>query len=549
MMIRQRLEPPKCFLTALALLILAPTVLAGSHATSPPNIILIAVDTLRPDRLGCYGYSRTKTPNIDGLAEDGVLFRNTIAQVPLTLPSFCSMMTGTYPLFHGVRDFSYGFLPQDRTTLAEVLKSRSYVTGAFIGSFVLDTRFGLDQGFDHYDGKFDLKKYQDIDPGTIQRRGDHVVREANQWIQTNKNKRLFAWIHLYDPHHPYDPPEPYRSQYRTRPYDGEVAYTDFLIGQVLGLLKATGLYDESLIVLTSDHGEGLGEHDEATHGFFVYDSTLKVPLIIKTPQNDPAGKVIEAQVRSVDIMPTILQYASVQTPSQVQGIGLRSLIEGKVGQLGQPYAYSENFYAHSAFGWSPLRTLRTRRHKFVLAPQPELYDLREDPLETHDIHQANQVLANTFTRDLMRLEQRYSAGGRAKPKRYVDPAVIGRLKALGYVDYTEPTPAERIPDYFDLSDPKDKIGLFNAYMRAQDYSQVGKQQESIELLKELIQLDPNIHIALHTLTNRYLRAGHPKLAMKVNQEVLERNPDSEAAAFNLGKVYSRLNRLQVEPTG
>ena len=268
---------------------LVPT--SESRSGDQINVLLIGVDTLRADHVECYGSKDVRTPHMNRLAKDGVLFRNAVVQVPLTLPSFCSIMTGTYPMYHGVRDFSYGSLRQDKTTLAELLKGRGYATGAFIGAFVLDARFGLDQGFDHYDGRFNLKKYEGVDPGTIQRRGDGVASRAIEWIGQNRDQQFFAWIHLYDPHHPYTPPEPYRSRY-ANPYAGEIAYTDSLVGRILAFLDENDLYDNTLIVLTSDHGESLGEHQEQNHGFFIYDTTLKVPLVMKLPRTRARAQVV-----------------------------------------------------------------------------------------------------------------------------------------------------------------------------------------------------------------------------------------------------------------
>lgn len=508
---------------------------------TPPNIILIGVDTLRADRLECYGYERVRTPHVNRLAQDGVLFENTIAQVPLTLPSFCSIMTGTYPVFHGVRDFSYGFLAQEKTTLAEMLKTQGYVTSAFIAAFVLDARFGLSQGFDYYDGQFDLKEYEGIDPGTIERRGDQVVTSALQWLEANRDKPFFTWIHLYDPHHPFTPPEPYRSQYTGRPYDGEVAFVDALVGEILSFLQERGLYEDSLIVFTSDHGESLGEHGEENHGFFIYDASSKVPLVIKPPGPPGNSRKVPAQVRTIDILPTILQYLGIRPPEAVQGIGLRSLIEGKASRPSDPYAYSESYYAHSSFGWSPLRGLRTNQYKYILAPRPELYDLTKDPGERENIYARNRALANKFDKDLRRLEQVY--GARDEQKRAeVDPAVIETLKSLGYVAFSESIRSGAAVDYSRLADPKDKIDLFNLYLEAQDLSQAGKQTAAIERLKRLIDLDPRVSIAVHTISNRYLQSGRPQEVVELNRKILTENPDSEAAWFNLGRAYKHLRQ-------
>lgn len=518
---------------------------ASNPSVHPRNVILIGVDTLRADRLECYGYAAIKTPNINRLASDGVLFRNAIAQVPLTLPSFCSIMTGAYPMFHGVRDFSYGFLREESVTLAEVLKAQGYATGAVLGAFVLDARFGLNQGFDFYDGDFNSMVTSGVRRVTKERRGDRVVRAALEWLRANQEKKCFLWIHPYDPHHPYDPPEPFRSQYAANPYEGEIAFVDSLVGEILDFLESSGLYDDSLIIFTSDHGESLGEHQEPQHGFFVYDSVLRVPLIIKAPGSTPRGRTIDTQVQTIDIMPTILQYLSVRKPQEVQGIGLRSLIEGKTSNLSRPYAHAESYYALSSFGWSPLRSLRTNKYKYIQAPQPELYDLEKDPLELKNLHSRHKALANRFSTDLRRFEQRYSTTGPARQQTELDREVTERLRSLGYVAYATGIPAGAGANYDGLADPKGKVELFNLYMKyieAEDNPEVEGQRPAIELLERLVESDPNVSIAVNALTNRYLLANRHQEALDLNQRILNGNPKSATAAFNLGRVYRMLKR-------
>ena len=514
--------------------------MSESRSGDQINVLLIGVDTLRADHVECYGSKDVRTPHMNRLAKDGVLFRNAVVQVPLTLPSFCSIMTGTYPMYHGVRDFSYGSLRQDKTTLAELLKGRGYATGAFIGAFVLDARFGLDQGFDHYDGRFNLKKYEGVDPGTIQRRGDGVASRAIEWIGQNRDQQFFAWIHLYDPHHPYTPPEPYRSRY-ANPYAGEIAYTDSLVGRILAFLDENDLYDNTLIVFTSDHGESLGEHQEQNHGFFIYDTTLKVPLVMKLPRTRARAQVVETQVRSIDILPTVLQYLRLDTPKHVQGVGLRGLIEGKPLRSAGLEAFSESYYPRSSFGWSPLRSLRTRKYKYILAPQPELYDLEEDPHELSNLASKQPSLTNRFKENLLRLEQRYGGASVKKKSGQLDPQVAESLRSLGYVALSEGVSQLAGGDE-SLPDPKDKVALFNLYLQAQDASQMGEGATAISLLEKLLDRDPNIQIALHTLTNRYLQRRDYQKALNRCQSILEKFPDSEAAAYNLGRAYSKLNR-------
>ncbi len=273
------------------------------------NIILFTIDTLRADHLECYGYDKVKTPQINRLANEGILFEYNIAQAPLTLPSHSSILTGTYPLHHGIRDNGGFYLDESQLTLAESLKSKGYATGAFVAAFVLDSRWGLDQGFDYYYDNFDLTKYKKVSLDSVQRRGDEVLAEVYKWVENQAQQKFFAWIHLYDPHTPYDPTEPYKTEYGGRQfglYDGEIAYVDQLIGEFRVFMEEKNLFEKTLIIFTGDHGESLGEHKESAHGFFIYDSAIRVPLIIRFPEGKYAGHVVSNQVKSIDIMPTIL---------------------------------------------------------------------------------------------------------------------------------------------------------------------------------------------------------------------------------------------------
>lgn len=270
-----------------------------------PNVILITMDTTRADHLGCYGYAGAKTPRLDALAGRGVLFEQAAASSPLTLPAHCSILTGMYPTYHGVRINGNTALSEEQTTIAEVLAAKGYDCGAFIGAFVLDGRWGLKQGFEHYDDQFDLKKYKHIDLGAIQRPGNQVMDAALSWLEGRKDKPFFAWIHLYDPHTPYEPPEPYLSEFGPRGltglYDGEIAFMDEQIGRCVDWLERNGLNNKTILVLIGDHGEGLGSHGEGTHGYFIYDYAVHVPLIVVTPFKGLQGVRVSSQVRAVDV--------------------------------------------------------------------------------------------------------------------------------------------------------------------------------------------------------------------------------------------------------
>ena len=319
----------------------------------PSNCLLITIDTIRADRLGCYGYQKGQTPVIDRLAREGVLFERAFSAVPLTLPAHASILTGTYPFYHGIRDNSGFVLPVRLVTWAEALKPVGYASGAFVGAFVLDSKFGLDQGFDNYFDNFDLSQFENVSPGYIQRTGDEVVKEAIEWLEGRVRKRFFAWVHLYDPHDPYAPPEPFASRHPGQPYDGEIEFTDSNLGVLFNWMRDHGAYDNTLIILVGDHGESLGEHGEDKHGFFVYNATLHVPLIIRLPQGERGGQQIAENVSIVDLFPTAMQLLKVPRDlvPEVQGTGLASLIFGRV-RRSRPDLYAETFYPYLQFGWS-----------------------------------------------------------------------------------------------------------------------------------------------------------------------------------------------------
>ncbi|MGD9346685.1 MAG: sulfatase, partial [Candidatus Aminicenantes bacterium] len=349
------------------------------------NYVLITVDTLRADRVHCYGFPLVDTPTIDLFASKGVLFERCIAQTPLTLPSHTSLMTGTLPLFHGVRDNGGYLVPQELLTLAEIFKAKNYQTSAFVAAYVLDSKWGLNQGFDFYFDQFDLSKYKSISLGNVQRRGDEVINEALKWLENNKNDPFFTWIHLYDPHTPYDPPSPYKEQYPNRPYLGEIAYTDSLLGQLWGYLEQNNLTENTILIFASDHGESLGEHQEGTHGFFIYQAGVHVPLIFVTPFEDLQGIRRSDVVSLVDIMPTILEMDDEVIPAQIQGQSLLPLfLNGAVNE--ERLAYAETYYPRLHYGWSDLKSIQGGRFKLIIAPELELYDLIDDPKE-----QSNRV--------------------------------------------------------------------------------------------------------------------------------------------------------------
>ncbi len=446
-------------------LILILTVLTALHAAAQTpakpalNVVLITIDTLRADHLGCYGYKQIKTPNIDGLAADGVRFERAFAVVPVTLPSHTSMLTGTYPMLSGMHDFSGNKLSPLQPTLASVLKQAGYQTGAVIGAAVLDSRFGLNQGFDFYYDHFDFSRLDEANLDEMERPGNIVADVALDWLEKdwlekdwpskNSQKKFFLWMHLYDPHFPYHPPEPYSREYAAQPYDGEIAFADEQVGRLLRFLKEKGIYRNTMIVLCGDHGESLGEHGEKTHGFFIYNATMHVPLIIRLPEQLPgqlpertAARTIADPVSLVDLMPTVLDAVGLQVPSQVQG---RSLLRDIRPDPSTPDAqanrdrvlYGETFLPRIHFNWSELRSSENIKYHFIDAPRPELYDLAKDPGEVHNLFTEKKAVAEEMRAKLAGMIRDYSAGKELAEKTGLDPALMERLKSLGYAGFRE----------------------------------------------------------------------------------------------------------------
>src|SRR5215470_3536475 len=311
-------------------------------ATAPsPNVVFITIDTLRADHLGCYGDKQIRTPNIDALAVDSARFERAYTAVPVTLPSHTVIFTGTYPMLNGVHDFAANKLSSTQPTLASVLKENGYTTAAVIGSAVLDSRFGLNYGFDFYYDHFDFNHLQESNLDQMERSSNVVADVTLDWLAQNYQKKFFLWMHLYDPHYPYRPPAPYSEQYKDRLYDGEIAFADAQVGRLIEFLREKGLYRNSLIILSGDHGESLGEHGEKTHGFFIYNATLHVPLIIHLPMGEHA-RTVPNLVNLADLMPTVLQALNIPSPKQVQGQSLLSLLAPKKEE-GSRSLYAETF--------------------------------------------------------------------------------------------------------------------------------------------------------------------------------------------------------------
>lgn len=509
------------------------------------NVLLVTLDTTRPDKLGCYGSLEVQTPHIDEIAQEGVVFRNATCSTPLTLPSHCSILTGTHPSYHGVRDNGGFYLEPDQITLAEILRQRGWATSAFIGAFVLDSRWGVNQGFDYYYDQFDFSKYKTISLDSVQRTGDEVVSAFFKWLEANGDKRFFSWLHFYDPHAPYDPPEPFATQYKDKPsglYGGEIAYVDQCIGKVVDALETRGLLKNTMIVIVGDHGESLGEHHEKTHGFFIYDATTLVPLILRIPSVRALGRAVASQVETIDLLPTLCDLLEIPIPQSVQGKSLLPLVVQSTPKS-ERSAYSESYFPRYHFGWSEVKSLRNGRFKYVLAPQPELYDLGQDPGEQVNLYAQNTKLGKSLEKDMQELLKSKSLDGvETRGPQKMDQDAVEKLVALGYVGGF--TSQAKLTNPGTLADPKDKIGLFNRIKMAEEDSADGKLDEALEKLTEVISEDPGIMEARQVRAQIYLQKNRPEEAIAEAQEALKIDPEYETAIFTLAQAYKMAKKYE-----
>jgi arylsulfatase A-like enzyme/Flp pilus assembly protein TadD len=427
------------------------------------HVVLVTIDTLRADRLGCYGNTTVETPNIDRLAREGVVMTNVSSHVPLTRPSHVTILTGLYPAQHGIRDNVAPSLKDGIPTLAEQFKAAGFDTAGFVSSVVLSSQSGLARGFQTYSQKFADEEENDARfLNTIQRRGDIATGEAVDWIPSHRGNRFFLWLHLYDPHDPYEPPEPYASRYADRPYDGEVAWSDELVGRLERALADNGLRDDTLVVVTSDHGEGLGEHQENVHGYFVYETTLHVPLVARGP-GVKAGARIDGTTRLIDLYPTLVASAGL-TPSAESNRQGRSLLGAWRGEqsIGDEPAFAESLTPLIHYGWSDLRSVRDGRWKYILAPHPELYDLSRDPQEQNNLEPAEGARARAMRAGLEAQLRAEATEVKSGPQQTASvPAdLLEKLGALGYVSAGGPTSGKSAG-----ADPKDKIDEYKTLNR------------------------------------------------------------------------------------
>ena len=482
--------------------------------------MLVTIDTLRADRLGSYGNHGLPTPNLDRLAAEGTMAPDAMVHVPLTRPSHFSLFSGLLPSEHGIRDNVSNVRAPETPLLAEVLQTAGFRTAAFVSSIVLASHTGLNRGFDTYSDEFETEAGRTFFASELQRRGDETVEEAVSWLESNApgpEARLFAWIHLYDPHEPYDPPEPYASRYAERPYEGEIAWTDELVGRIDAALTRLELRDQTLLTVTADHGEGMGEHREATHGFFIYQSTLAVPLLFRGPGVMPGGR-LPVTVRTIDLLPTFLELVGVPAPAGATfpGQSLAAALQGQEPPPA-PVTYAETLEPRLHYGWSDLRSVREGKWKYIQAPRPELYDLENDPGERRNLVEVEPSRVEALQASLGRiLAAESTARGPGSSGASLPLDLREKLGALGYMGGAGAADPG--------ADPKDKIDDFKLATDLMQRGLVRLDEEdfagSVELFQDLLGLGVR-SFELHFYLARSLLAlkRHREAAVEFEQAV------------------------------
>ena len=506
---------------------------------SDTNVLLITLDTLRWDHLGTYGKADISTPHIDGLAARGIQFNQAIAQIPLTTPSHASILTGTYPQVHKIRDIGGFTLAEDVPTLATITQKAEFETAAFVAASVLHRRYGLNVGFRTYEDDMAGDKDSDKLPGVVAEVGGDVITDrAIEWLTSlgkpKSPKPFFLWVHYYDPHFPYDPPQPFREQYADDPYSGEVAFTDQQVGRLFEFMDSLGLMERTLVVLLSDHGESLGEHGEFTHGVFLYDSTMHIPMIIAGP-DIPQGKVVEQQVRSIDVMPTVMDYLGLSTGDKVQGASLLpAMKEGR--RVRTHYCYMETLYPRTQMRWAELRGMRTDDWKLIIAPESELYDLQQDVDESNNVAGLFQPEADRLQKQIWEINGPPGSWGtiEAQP---LDEQTQEELRSLGYV--SAGGARELIFDGTGV-DPKLRVHVLSELEHATDLMNKDRFVEAVPLLQNISREDPGNPLIYQHLGMCLQNNQQFEKARDVYLQAIENKADTDRTYTELGEVYIRL---------
>jgi arylsulfatase A-like enzyme/Tfp pilus assembly protein PilF len=528
----------KCILPVFGLVIVAAGIWLFQRSSFGPegirNVLLISIDTCRADYLGCYGYQHKTTPNIDAIAKQSIVFENVISPIPLTLPAHASMLTGTIPPYHGVHDnFDY-WLDDSHVTLAEILKGHGFATGAVVSAFVLDSKFGIKQGFDSYHHDFGEEP---AGGRAKERKGQETSSLAVKWLEKHKADRFFLFVHYYDPHRQYDPPEPFASQFADNLYAGEIAYTDYCIARVIQKLKDLGLFDSTLVVITSDHGEMLGEHGESDHGYFIYQSAIKVPLIIKMPGKHKS-RVVRQLAGLIDIVPTICSLLGVQPPPQAQGTDLSDYFTEEGSAKEERYIYAESLFG-TKYNANSLLGVVTNRWKYIQTTRPELYDVIEDPQESNNLTDKLPRRAHLMRERLRETLEQTIRENQSDSRAQLDSESIKRLESLGYV-------GGKVSESFEFDqsreDPKDSIGFHSSNLKLSSLIRRKRYDQAKNLCHELLSQRPDYYGVYTYLSIMAFAEGDEEKAEMYTLKSLGLNPDQIGLHNSLGKMLAKQGR-------
>ncbi len=526
-------------------LLFALTVLVGCGQERRANVLIVTFDTTRADHIGVFGNDRVATPAVDGLAAEGVAFTNAHASIPLTLPSHTTILTGLYPTGHGIRDNGLFILSDEVVTLAERLKEVGYATAASISGFPLVERFNLDQGFDFYDD--DLRRQDEDFLGRRPRRPSLYFEERQAgrtneailpWLAEHASQPFFAWVHYYDPHRPWNAPAPYDELYADDPYLAEIAYTDEALGQLLDKLRELGVYDDTLVVMTADHGEGLGEHNESTHSLLNYETTLRVPMVIRPPGGMEPLRTADL-VAGVDVTPTVLDALGLEVPESLHGHSLAGYLSGGPGVPANRQFYAETLSPRLSHGWGELRSLYQGDLKYVYGPRPELYDLGADPNELDDLNAARQADASEMRQALERLIEE-TAAATAASTQPIDDETRAKLMALGYLSGS----GDSEPIVETLLEggiaPQDRVVDINLSSEARNLLTAGRGGAARQVAIELLERDPGNAFYRELLVQAAMLAGDLDEAVAELRQLVEAPRGREASVGVLLAVGGRL---------
>ena len=496
----------------------------GSIVSRGAPIVLISVDTLRADHLPAYGYTAVDTPSIDALRKDAVLFENAYSHVPLTLPSHTTIFTGLLPPQNGVRDNLGYTLGPGPATIASLLKAQGYATGGAVSSIVLSHATGISRGFDFWEDDVEPTKInQSI--SRVQRKGGETEALLDGWIGAHADKRFFAFLHLFEPHSPYEPPEPYLSRY-TLPYDGEIARADEIVGKFLKSLKDRGLYDRSLIVFLSDHGEGLNDHGEDEHGVLLYREEIHVPLLVKFPNRRRAGETERAPVSLTDVFPTLAEVAGLAPPAALPGRSLAASLSATAPTAAARRIYSETLYPRLHLGWSDLASLTDEKNQYIQSPRPELYDIVADPKERNDLAAGLPPAFRALSAELARMPRPLQAPGDS------DPEQVKKLAALGYISATSADLTRK-----DLPAPRDRIGAVAKLKEGFGDLQAGRYLEAVTVFRALLESDPGMTDVWQLYSDACMKLGREDEALRALQAAAKLSPGNPQILMALSDYY------------